>query len=340
MKDNYSWAQMLDEFRQLGGKAENIEQRAGQFGNGIFPADAAKPVEIEVPASLLVNADHLILDGDDLVVSTDSGAPTEVREFINRYQKHFSWGADGRKNVESFESALKTLPEPLLQRLQHLRLVNLGIRHKGPWKEVLRQRFLQSRRINYHDRKVSMPIIELINHAPRSPGYLISEGIRFKGLFSDEVTVNYSPTSDSLQRFLNYGFANQEPGAYSLQMHLKLNDGATLHIGYDGSSINIVDKLPLPKLKVDGKRRTLSHLRLGIDRAPRLPRTLLRKALPDLPAALADETFERIRNANQLELCNLLELTEDANSPIGKQFRQALLFQLKSLATSYGFRPD
>lgn len=340
MNTTYPWQQMLDDFRQLGGTAENIEQRAGQYGNGLFPVDPAQPVAIAIPSTLLVDTDHLVLDGVDLVVDPASGAPAKVCVFIARYQKHFSWGADGRRQVESFETALKTLPEPLLERLRQLRLLNLEVRHKGPWDEILRRHFLQSRRINYHERKVVMPIIELINHFPKSPGYLINDGIQFKGSFTDEVSVNYSPTSDSLLRFLNYGFANQEPTAYCLPMHLKLNDGDIIHVGYDGGSINVVDKLPLPKVETQGKRRKLSHLRLGIERAPRMPRTLLRKALPDLPAPVADELFDRLRNANQLELCKLLELADGVNTPIGREFRQAVLYQLKAMTHCFGVRPD
>lgn len=340
MNTLYTWNQMLDDFRQLGGCAENIEQRVGQYGNGIFPTDPAQPVNIAVPAALLVDADILVLDGENLTVDPASGVPTEVRHFIDRYQKHFSWGADGRKQVEAFEAALKGLPEPLLQRLQHIHLLNLSKRHKGPWLEVLRQRFLQSRRINYHERKVSMPIIELINHSPKSQGYLINDGIQFKGRFSDEVTVNYSPNSDSLLRFLTYGFASLEPAAYSLPMQLKMSDGATLYVGNNTGATYNVDKLPLPKVEIGGNKRKLAHLLLSTERAPRLPRSVLRKVLCDLPKALADEIFDRLRNANQLELCNLLELADGDDTSITKEFRKAVVYQLKAMTHCYGVRAD
>lgn len=340
MNSTYTWSQMLDDFRQLGGSAENIEQRAGQYGNGIFPIDPAKPIAIAVPAALLVDADILVLDGENLVVDPASGVPADVRNFIDRYQKHFSWGADGRKQVEAFENALKTLPGPLLERLQQIHLLNMSFRHKEPWLGVLRQRFLQSRRINYHERKVSMPIIELINHSPRSQGYLINDGIQFKGLFPGEVTVNYSPNSDSLLRFLTYGFANLEPAAYSLPMHLKMSDGITVHVGSEREVICIVDKLPLPKVVQDGKQYRLSHLLLGRERAPRLPRSVFRKTLSDLPAAMADEIFDRLRNANLLELCNLLELADGDDNSITKEFRNAVLYQLKAMTHCYGIRMD
>jgi hypothetical protein len=338
MSDTYTWSQMLDDFRALGGTADNVEQRRGQYGNGLFSIDPEQPIAITIPAQMLIDCDHLVLDGDYLIVSPVAKATFEVSSFIARYQKHFSWGADGHRHAEEFESALKTLPEPLLARLRQMRLLNLDLRHKGPWTEVLRRRFMGSRQINYHERKVSMPIIELINHAPKSSGYAINDGIQFKGKFADEITVNYSPASDALLRFFNYGFASMEPQAYSLPMHLKLNNGGTLHIGVNSGEVELKDKLPVPKVAIDGTRRILAHLRLGMMRTPRLPRTLLRKALPDLPTGQVDELFDRIRNANQQILCDLLELADGADTPIAREFRRAVLFQLKALSYCFGVR--
>ncbi len=341
MSDSYSWAQMLSDFRSLGGVAENIEQRVGKYGNGIFPIDPAEPVRIGIPKQLLVDADHLILEEKNLVVSPAAGVDARVRAFHALYQRHFSWGADGRKSAEAFESDLKTLPIPLLERLRQLDLLNLEVRHQGPWSEVLRRCFLQSRKIIFQERKVSMPLIELINHCPQSPGYtMLNEGIGFTGTFPGEVTVNYSPTSDSLLRFLNYGFASQEPQAYSLGLNLELGGGRKLYVGFDPAGITNTDGLPVPTVENDGERRKLAHLKLGAERAPRMPRTLLRRALPDLAAADVDEIFDRIRNVNQIELINLLELADGVNTPICKMFRQAMLFQLRALTYCYGGRTD
>jgi len=340
MSQTYTWAQMLDEFRALGGTADNIEQRRGQYGNGLFPIDPELPITIAIPANLLVDSKHLILEGDALVVAAEAGANPEASAFIGRYQQHFSWGADGRRHAEEFESALKTLPEPLLAKLREARLLNLEARHKGAWAEVLRRRFLASRQIDYQGRNVSMPIIELINHAPTSAGYAIKDGIQYKGQFAGEISVNYSATSDALQRFLNYGFASPELQAYSLPVHLKLPDGGMLHIGVNAGEVEHKEKLPMPKVTIDGTRRRLSHLRLGMLRSPRLPRTLLRLALPDVPDRQVDEVFDRIRNANQQLLCDLLELADGADTPIAGEFRRAVRFQLKALSHCYGVRED
>ena len=48
------WHAFLDEFRTFGGKAENVMQRKGAFGMGLFPIDPAKPVDLFIPDALLV----------------------------------------------------------------------------------------------------------------------------------------------------------------------------------------------------------------------------------------------------------------------------------------------
>ena len=96
MSEPYTWSQMLDEFRALGGKAENVEQRRGRYGNGLFPVDPEQSIHITVPEHLLIDSEHLVLEGEALVVSPSIEVTLDARGFIARYQKYFSWGAEGR----------------------------------------------------------------------------------------------------------------------------------------------------------------------------------------------------------------------------------------------------
>ena len=337
MTQAYSWERMLDEFRQLGGTADNVVQRSGPRGNGIFTVDPSQPVCIRVPGPLLVDVKHVVLDGDDLVVDPAAGAPAEVRDFFTRYQRHFSWGAAGRRDVEAFEKSLQALPEALLGRLKALALLDLQQRHRGDWPEVVKTWFLNSRKIRYKGHTVVMPLVELINHSPRSRGYKVDEDISVEGTFEDEVTVNYS-MADSLSRFFTYGFVSQEPAAFSLPVRFSLQGGVRLEVRTQVESVSRAGNLPAPKVEEKEGRRILSHLRLGSDGSPRLPKTLMRKALPDLPAETVDEAFERIRSANLEALCDLLELAEGAEGcgPL----RRAILCQLRALAHCYGVRHD
>ena len=60
-----AWHAFLDEFLALGGKAENVIQRKGAFGLGLFSIESSKPVDLFVPEDLLVPIENLELrDGD------------------------------------------------------------------------------------------------------------------------------------------------------------------------------------------------------------------------------------------------------------------------------------
>ena len=340
MTASYSWDAMLEDFRALGGVADNIEQRNGEHGNGIFPIDPNQPVAIKVPDSLLVDEGHLILDNGQLVVASEAKVSAEISEFIANYQQHFSWGADGKKNIDTFESGLAKLPVALLDQLKKLLLVSLELRHKGNWEDVLRRQFLQSRRINYQQRKVLMPIMELINHSSTGRNFDIGDGIGFGGEFDGEVYVNYSSASDALQRFLIYGFANQEPRAISLPMSCAIGKNTRVWIATDSKKVERVDNLILPELKTNGEEQILSFLLLGVEKMPRLPRTIIRKRFAELPVNAVDEAFDLIRNANQTAMLDLLELLEGVDTPVAQEFRKALMFQLRALTYCFGARLD
>ena len=51
------WDSCLEEFRSFGGSADNVIQRQGRFGLGLFPADPTRTVTLNVPDHLLVPAD-------------------------------------------------------------------------------------------------------------------------------------------------------------------------------------------------------------------------------------------------------------------------------------------
>ena len=52
---------LLEEFRGFGGRAENVMQRDGPLGLGLFPIEPCQPIDLRVPRSLLVPADNVKL---------------------------------------------------------------------------------------------------------------------------------------------------------------------------------------------------------------------------------------------------------------------------------------
>ena len=68
---------LLGRFTDLGGIAENICQRLGEHGRGIFPIDSSRRARIMTPKNLLVNANNLCLDGGKVVVQDREGFTAE-----------------------------------------------------------------------------------------------------------------------------------------------------------------------------------------------------------------------------------------------------------------------
>ena len=60
MKDN--WNFLIFEFRRLGGIADNVCQKEGKYGRGIFPVDPNLKARIFTPSKLLVKTDDIYLE--------------------------------------------------------------------------------------------------------------------------------------------------------------------------------------------------------------------------------------------------------------------------------------
>ena len=85
MVSTTDWHAFLEEFRHFGGRAENVIQRQGPLGLGLFPIDPSQPVELMVPQRLLVPADNVELRNGDAVIRGAGHCPhDEAPEMVNR----------------------------------------------------------------------------------------------------------------------------------------------------------------------------------------------------------------------------------------------------------------
>ena len=79
------WHAFLDEFRGFGGRAENVMQRKGVLGMGIFPIDSSKPVDLFVPDALLVPIGNITLSEGGVAIADDSAFPEGYGDWFRRY---------------------------------------------------------------------------------------------------------------------------------------------------------------------------------------------------------------------------------------------------------------
>ena len=91
------------------------------------------------------------------------------------------------------------------------------------------QRFIRSRAINYEGKSVLAPIWELVNHSPFEKPFKTSKnGIETPAYQTNptthEIVHPYKKNASPLHIFFNYGFASNEPLAYSLPVKIQLSD--------------------------------------------------------------------------------------------------------------------
>lgn len=335
-KCDWSWSEMLCEFRALGGIADNIERRMGIHGMGLFPVEKEKPVEIRVPAALLVPVKWITADDDELVISSESGIDVRVREFFTRYQRNFSWGRDGRKDALAWQSRFCALPENV--RLFLRQNIYGALPSDASDGNYPVKRYFESRCINYCGQKVVMPLMELVNHSSTAPGYDLADGVGLKGRFGDEIYVGYGD-SDPVTRYFSYGIVNPEQCAFSMpaifrlpQIKLRVERAFSRRQGPTG----VANVLPTVERISDEVR--ISFLLLGNTARPGLPRAIFRRIFPNLSADQVDEVFQITYGENLKLLTSLLGLLDACTDSMSCDLRKVVRLQFGVMASSYGVR--
>jgi hypothetical protein len=329
-----SWEAMLDEFRALGGTADNVERRAGPYGFGLFPIDPARPVVLHVPAAMLIPCRLVREEGGDLVVANGSNLAADVADFFTRYTRAFSWGTDEPEKVDSFTRQVAQLPENIRPELVRFDIVS---RLFSDPLATRAERFLQTRSISVGGDSKLMPVIELLNHSPYARGFNTRDGVRVSGNYTGEVLVHYG-AGDAFSRFGTHMFVSDELWAFSSPFERPMPNGKILKVGRELQEDKEIGSWIVPIRRDEGNRTTLSHLMLGCARWPRVPRTIFRYLFPEFEAFQADELFQRIVRDNQVALLGLLDALEALDGSFIKTLRSVVRLQLKNIAEAYGLR--
>src|SRR5436305_1795885 len=153
------WNEMLEEFRALGGVADNVYLGEGRFGRGLFPIDPSRPIKIHIPESLLLPVKHVEFRNDAFRIKP--GAPIGARErrFLENYERDFSWNAS-REHIHDLLQMVHEAPLELREQLRKFCAWWVS----GPTPKAVQERFIASRAIRYNGKRVLMPITELANH--------------------------------------------------------------------------------------------------------------------------------------------------------------------------------
>lgn len=266
MDDN--WDFLLAEFRRLGGIADNVCQKEGEYGRGIFSVNPSLKARIFTPSKLLVKKDDIYLEDNKLRIKKDKEYNEEIRHFFNFYQDNFSWGSGGKETTELFEKGLSLFNSNLKNLIKKYALVDLDERHKGTWDNVIKKQFLDERAFNFRNSLFIAPIWDLVNHKVKSLPFIVSE----KGISTPnypatngEIVYQYNNISP-LKRFFSYGFFSEETIVFSIPFSININH-LGIHIFCKGRNIND-DSMEIERT---ANRIILEGLPIADVNHPRLP---------------------------------------------------------------------
>ena len=266
MKEN--WDFLISEFRRLGGIADNVIQKEGKYGRGIFSVDPSLKVKIFTPKKLLVKKDDIFLENNKLRIKKDKEYDQEIRNFFNFYQDNFSWGSGGKETTVLFERGLSLFNPNLKELIKKYALVDLEERHKGIWDDVIKERFLLARQVQFKNINVIAPIWELVNHKVKSFNFIVrKDGISTPNYPSSnaELTHVYGNMS-SLNCFFSYGFFSEETIVFSFPFSIKIQN-IGIHICCEGKNL----KDDSMKIEKSGKKIILKGLPIADVNYPKLP---------------------------------------------------------------------
>ncbi len=219
-----SWDLLLSEFRRLGGIADNVCQKEGEFGRGIFPVNPCVKARIFTPSNLFVKKDDIYIKDNKLRIKKDKEYDQEIRTFFNFYQDNFSWGFGGKEKTEEFEKGLSLFNSNLKQLIKRYALIDLERRHEGPWEQVIKNQFLNSRALKFKDSFFIAPVWELVNHKVKSLPFITNKaGVSTPNynFMKSEIMHSYNNLSP-LERYFSYGFYSEESIVFSLPFQINI----------------------------------------------------------------------------------------------------------------------
>ena len=301
---NNNWDFLLYKFNKLGGKAINVQQKRGNKGRGIFAFMPDKKSEIFTPSSLIINVDNIVFNDNKLTLKNEKIYSKEVTNFLNFYLNEISFEYETKTSLRMFEKDLFCLTPLAKEIFKKYLLFNIEKRRENQ-DRILFKSYIASRVINFNNKKIICPILELINHDEKSSACLVSKkGIKSPTYFpfKEELTIKYSNQS-SLKRFLQYHFFSKEKNVFSLPFSINLNNSDIFFEcngrDIDASKTKLINKYS-NKIIIDG-------LPIAVFRNESLPIEYFQKVLKKIENIHIDKNLFKVIINYNLSIRKLLQ---------------------------------
>jgi len=336
LPDRGVWQSLLDEFRALGGVAENLALRPSATGGRLFPENPDRPVLLRVPANLVFPPPDIALKGDCIAIEDSAGTEPRERVFFERYHAALSWGGGGYAEGATLIDMFDSLQPELQKRL----VADFGMRPfiEGERRERIFRYFLRSRAIRRRRETYLAPFLDLMNrssnglHAKFGP----HRGVRLEGNAEGEIFLAYQH-HDALGIFNKHGIAGSRLHALSVPMHTR-SGPSELAIGRDPMADTDRAGFRVPQMRVESGTVHLSYLTVGNAKFPRLPRAIFYDLMREARVGRAEEIFDQILFVNRTKFLALLEALEPHRGELVSRLRSMAHFQLAALAECVGAR--
>ncbi|MEM8575423.1 MAG: hypothetical protein AAGF48_12405 [Pseudomonadota bacterium] len=329
------WDETIDEFRALGGVADNIEHGVGALGRGLLLSDPSTPAQIAVPENLLIDVDDVVFQKGQFRIKKDANVPDRERAFFESFENELSWGDGGHSECESYLESVDKLPIAIREALS--RDVGLTL----PWStgmsdERIQRRFIRSRSITYEGRRKLMPVLELVNHGVEGCKFKFEKGISIAGSFESEMLAHYG-LYDPYGVLDNWGFSSAEPVAFSIPAVLTV-DSHRLVISRKLTNSAVRGPFRVPTVERDGNTFRISFMMLGHADYPRLSKGIFYQLMEDIGQQNAEALFDEVRRFNIQKFLSVLELLDEHQGPLIVTLRQMCRQQIAAITHSIGTR--
>ncbi len=326
------FAEILEKFRALGGVADNVELRNGQFGRGIFPINSNLPIKIITPTHLLVSPSWLKLDRENHIrINPKLGLDPAFIDFYESYQQFYGWSNVGINELSDYHNELIKLPKSIKKFLLLFGWQNNDFDKKNITDYL--NGYLASRQIRIGNESKLMPVVELINHSHDGKQYLASEGVKFSGTFKGEVKACYHGSFDAIHFFRIYHFNSESTTVLSCDVKIDVPNVGSINISRFDAMVDIKDGVITPRMVKNKSGIQIDFLELVNNKNKLSPRKVFVDGISqfDVSLLVGNQIFDGLIEHNRKAYTDFISECRLSTNKVAKQLESIALNQLKLL---------
>ena len=325
---------LLERFTSLGGIAENICQREGEYGRGIFPVDSSRRAKIMTPKNLLIERGDVCVSCDEIYVKDSSRLSSKEKSFIE-LNYNYAWKDGGNACAAEFLKYVSTMPESVKNQLLGCGFIGKDLLNSCPDESGVLKRFIDERVVSFEGKSVLASIWDFVNHSSFSPPLRIAPyGVETPPIEPglEEILHKYSGKSSPIGMWRQYGFACDCVFAYSIPLDINIGNQALAIRCAGGLGLGPKEK---KSFSINGNILSIKSLPVGC-LSISFPKENFKSILSSvgLSADVANRLFPKIREVNTKARRNLIDSLQGPGAGTKAQLYKALMYEIELIENS------